>query len=293
MAASSRSPIRWRSAFAGHTQQRPAVPPLPALPPAEPLLALLPDDRPAGDGAARRRRRGGRASGCCGARSPGGRRSFCPGSPRRHSSSSSIRSRASSTCSPCAPPRRGARRPNAGSLAAVADAPPGGDVTRAARGWLMTAAAAGVAISIAIPTWHADDRRQPSETFLAGSGGVPGGRELGRWIRTNVPKGAEFLAIGPSMANIVEFYGQRRAWGLSVGPNPLHRNPSYDAAAEPGPRDPDERGAVPRLGRLLGVADRRSSSNKLLAYAHRYHGASSTRNRCPSVRARRASGASR
>ena len=35
------------------------------------------------------------------------------------------------------------------------------------------------------------------------------------------------LTIGPSMANILQFYGQRRALGLSVSPNPLHRNPAY------------------------------------------------------------------
>ena len=30
------------------------------------------------------------------------------------------------------------------------------------------------------------------------------------------------------MANIIQFYGHRQAYGLSVSPNPLHRNPSYD-----------------------------------------------------------------
>jgi hypothetical protein len=35
------------------------------------------------------------------------------------------------------------------------------------------------------------------------------------------------MTIGPSMANILQFYGERRAYGLSVSPNPLHRNPSY------------------------------------------------------------------
>ena len=29
------------------------------------------------------------------------------------------------------------------------------------------------------------------------------------------------------MANILQFYGHRRALGLSVSSNPLHRNPSY------------------------------------------------------------------
>ena len=35
------------------------------------------------------------------------------------------------------------------------------------------------------------------------------------------------------MANIIEFYGQRQAFGLSVSPNPLHRNPAYDPVVNP------------------------------------------------------------
>ena len=69
--------------------------------------------------------------------------------------------------------------------------------------------------------------------LLAGSGGVPGGRETGRWITANVPVGATMLAIGPSMANILEYYGHRQAYGLSVSTNPLHRNPIYQAVANP------------------------------------------------------------
>ena len=30
------------------------------------------------------------------------------------------------------------------------------------------------------------------------------------------------------MANVVQFYGHRQAYGLSVSPNPLNRNPSYE-----------------------------------------------------------------
>jgi hypothetical protein len=84
-----------------------------------------------------------------------------------------------------------------------------------------------VAVSLAVPAWA---RIQPSDSgkFLAGSGGVRGGREAGAWIRDNIPAGAEMLAIGPSMANILEFYGHRKVYGLSVSPNPLHRNPVYE-----------------------------------------------------------------
>ncbi len=68
---------------------------------------------------------------------------------------------------------------------------------------------------------------------LAGTGGMPGGREAGLWIRENVPEGGVFLTTGPTMANIVEYYGQRRAYGLSVSPNPLRRNPAYDPIVNP------------------------------------------------------------
>ena len=70
-------------------------------------------------------------------------------------------------------------------------------------------------------------------TFLAGTGGIPGGRQAGQWIEANTPAGAEMLSIGPSMANILEFYGHRRVLGLSVSPNPLHRNPAYVPVTNP------------------------------------------------------------
>jgi Dolichyl-phosphate-mannose-protein mannosyltransferase len=89
-----------------------------------------------------------------------------------------------------------------------------------------------VAVTLAIPAWN---RIQPptSGTFLAGSGGVPGGREAGEWIRSNVPEGADLFAIGPSMANILQFYGRRTVYGLSVSPNPLNRNPVYKPIDNP------------------------------------------------------------
>lgn len=72
-----------------------------------------------------------------------------------------------------------------------------------------------------------------SGEFLAGSGGVPGGREAGVWVSENVPAGATLMTIGPSMANIIQYYGRRPALGLSVSPNPLHRNPSYEPINNP------------------------------------------------------------
>jgi hypothetical protein len=139
------------------------------------------------------------------------------------------------------------------------------------RPWVMPAAIAAVAISLAIPSWT---RIQPSSssTFLAGSGGVPGGREAGRWIDAHVPVGAQMMSVGPSMANILQYYGHRKIYGLSVSPNPLHRNPVYEAMPNPD--------RLVRDNELQYVvwdafsADRSPFfSQKLLRYVGRYNGA--------------------
>ncbi|HET9655186.1 MAG TPA: hypothetical protein VFP72_07520, partial [Kineosporiaceae bacterium] len=86
--------------------------------------------------------------------------------------------------------------------------------------------AIGIAASLAVPSWQ---RVQPSTsgTFLAGTGGVPGGREAGVWLRDHAPAGSQLLAVGPSMSNILQFYGGHRAYALSVSANPRDRNPAY------------------------------------------------------------------
>jgi 4-amino-4-deoxy-L-arabinose transferase-like glycosyltransferase len=88
-------------------------------------------------------------------------------------------------------------------------------------------AMAAIGLSLLLPTIQ---KITPSSsgTFLAGSGGVAGGREAGRWVGANVPRNAQLLALGPSMANIIEFYGDRKTYGLSVSTNALHRNPVYE-----------------------------------------------------------------
>jgi hypothetical protein len=72
-----------------------------------------------------------------------------------------------------------------------------------------------------------------STALLAGSGGMPGGRESGEWLRANVAADARLLALGPSMANVLQFYGNRKVWGLSVSTNALHRNPVYQPLPNP------------------------------------------------------------
>jgi hypothetical protein len=68
---------------------------------------------------------------------------------------------------------------------------------------------------------------------LAGAGGIAGGREAGEWIDSNAAAEARIMTIGPSMANILQFYGHRDAQALSVSHNPLNRNPSYEPIINP------------------------------------------------------------
>ena len=127
-----------------------------------------------------------------------------------------------------------------------------------------------VALSLFVTSW---ERVQTvtSDKFLAGSGGVPGGREAGRWIAENTPVGSNFMTIGPSMANIIQFYGVRKAYGLSVSPNPLRRNPSYEPI-----HNPDFQLRSGELHYIVwdSFSAARSSffSEKLLSYAERYNG---------------------
>jgi hypothetical protein len=126
---------------------------------------------------------------------------------------------------------------------------------------------------LATLAWPAVAITQPSEreTFLAGSGGVPGGREMGAWIRTNVPEGATMLAIGPSMANIVEFYGHRRAYGLSVSSNPLRRNPSYEPVGNPNRRI-SQSDIQYLVWDAYSAARTRFFARQLSTYASTFHG---------------------
>lgn len=112
---------------------------------------------------------------------------------------------------------------------------------------------------------------QTSSLFLAGTGGLPGGREAGAWIVKNVPESAVFMTIGPSMANIIEFYGQRKAFGLSISPNPLHRNPSYEAILNPDSviRDSNMQYLV---WDSFSAARSPFFSNQLLNYIKKYNG---------------------
>lgn len=98
--------------------------------------------------------------------------------------------------------------------------------------WIRALVGGVLIITLLSSSWQTI---QPATTgtFIAGTGGVPGGREAGEWIQENIPGEATLLTIGPSMANILQFYGHRRALGLSVSPNVLHRNPAYEPVGNP------------------------------------------------------------
>jgi len=100
----------------------------------------------------------------------------------------------------------------------------------------ITAAAASGASASASVTDASDESdisKNGSTVFLAGSGGLQGGRPAGLWIGAHTLPASRFLTIGPSFANVITFYGLRQARGLSVSTNPLRRNPTYDPTDNP------------------------------------------------------------
>ena len=79
------------------------------------------------------------------------------------------------------------------------------------------------------------------------------------------------MSLGPSMANILQYYGRRKIYGLSVSPNPLHRNPAYEAM-----KNPDRLIRDNELQYIVWDAFSAERSpffaRKLVRYVERYHG---------------------
>jgi len=97
--------------------------------------------------------------------------------------------------------------------------------------WSGVFVSAVLVVSLLVPSVRAV--LEPSASGLAGSGGSPGGREAGLWVDAHLPGGARLMTLGPSMGNVLQYYSGRRVDGLSVSPNPLHRNPSYQPIPNP------------------------------------------------------------
>ncbi len=122
-----------------------------------------------------------------------------------------------------------------------------------------------------LATDSSDELTRPAYGFVAGTGGLQASRPVGQWVRTHTLPNSRFLTIGPSFANIIQFYGQRRALALAVSPNPLHRNPSYTSID-----NPDQAIRTDAIQYL--VYDSYTASRtpfftkKLLAYVTKYHG---------------------
>jgi putative flippase GtrA len=128
----------------------------------------------------------------------------------------------------------------------------------------------GLAISLLVPTWLAV---RPSEAAVvdAGAGGLPRGREAGAWIGATAPIGAKVITIGPSMSNLVRYFGARESFGLSVSTNPLHRNPVYEPVGNADLRL--RRGEIQYLVWDATSASRAPSfGSQLVNLAHRFHG---------------------
>ena len=162
---------------------------------------------------------------------------------------SSGRSRASSTCCRLPRPRGPGGRARAAARsrcpagpAAVPGPPaqlrPGPAGLAEAAAWLNHAGPARTAGWPRPPqsAWrsrHGSERpaRQPGACWPE-RGGMGGGREAGTGSAA-CPEGGRLLAIGPSIANVLEFYGRHQVSALSISTNPRDRNPSYTPVTNP------------------------------------------------------------
>ncbi len=140
----------------------------------------------------------------------------------------------------------------------------------ASMGALRAVAIGLVTVVLLLSSWS-QIQASFSDEFTAGTGGVPGGREAGTWVKENVPQNATMMALGPSMANIIQYYGERKVYGLAVSSNPLHRNPSYEPII-----NPDLQFRTGKIQYIVwdSYSAARSDffSNTLLNYVKKYHG---------------------
>ena len=134
---------------------------------------------------------------------------------------------------------------------------------------LRAAAVSAVVLSVTVQSWAAINAMP--DQVLAGAGGLPAGREAGLWVGKRVPAGAQLMAIGASMANVIEYYGSRKVWGMSISTNPHDRNPVYQPVPNP---DLLLRSNVVQylIWDTYSAVRSPRSSRRLLAYVTKYHG---------------------
>jgi hypothetical protein len=106
------------------------------------------------------------------------------------------------------------------------------------------AAAAAFVMALAVlgpmigPTWRAGDVIRDSSfsgpfTTDVEVQDFAGGRETGTWFAEHTPSNAVALTMGPSLGNLVSFYGDRDFFALSVSQDPKLRNPAYRPIPNP------------------------------------------------------------
>src|SRR3954447_2083210 len=113
-----------------------------------------------------------------------------------------------------------------------------------ARWSIAVAAAAAFVMALAVfgpmvgPAWRAGDVIRDSSfsgplTTDVEVQDFAGGRETGQWFATHTPSNAVALTMGPSLGNLVSFYGDRDFFALSVSTDPKLRNPAYRPIPNP------------------------------------------------------------
>ena len=99
-------------------------------------------------------------------------------------------------------------------------------------------AAAAILVPMIRPTWKAgavirDSSFSGPFTTDVEVQDFAGGREAGTWLGAHTPTNAVVLTMGPSLGNLVNFYGDRDFYALSVSQDPKLRNPAYRPIPNP------------------------------------------------------------
>lgn len=98
-----------------------------------------------------------------------------------------------------------------------------------------------------------------------------GAREAAQWARDGTPGNSRFMTIGPSLGNILRFYGHRDSVAMSVSADPRFRNPAYIPVPNPDRALRDS--AIDYLIWDAYSADRSAFYNaRLMHYARRFNG---------------------